>query len=154
MSLEQITGEQRFRDKLLRETKAYLIDTSAKVGTYAIPMAVMEASQGLTLSQICKSRASVALADAVLGRMYGLSLNQTRKWLNPELKSGARAYLVDTSTMLAIYVPGYAAILTAVGASDKQIGSAGLWLSGILITTARPFAKYALDPWRKYWGTK
>ena len=39
-----------------REAKAYLVDTSAKVGTYAIPMGIMEASRGLSLEQIIQSR--------------------------------------------------------------------------------------------------
>lgn len=139
---------------LEREVKGYLVDTSAKVGTYAIPMGLMEASKGLSLEQILQSRASVALADAVLGRVYGKTLNYTRRKFRTEGKSGARSYFVDTATMLAIYDPAYALILDSCGADCDQIKSATATLSVILALTARPFSKYVLDNWRKYWGTK
>lgn len=137
-----------------REAKAYFVDTSAKVGTYAFPMGIMEASRGLSLEQIIQSRASVALADAILGRLYGKALNYTRKKFNTEGKKGIKSYLVDTATMFAIYDPAYMLILKSTGANWDQIESATLYLTGILMLTARPFSKYILDNWRKYWKTK
>ena len=137
-----------------RELKAYLVDTSAKVGTYAIPMGIMEASRGLSLEQILQSRTSVALADAVLGRVYGKALNYTRKKFRTASKKGIKSYFVDTATMAGVYVPAYMAILGCAGAKLEQIESASLCLTGILAVTARPFSKYILDNWRKYWGTK
>ncbi|MFA6073438.1 MAG: hypothetical protein WC758_04960 [Candidatus Woesearchaeota archaeon] len=141
-------------DIIKREVKAYLVDTSAKVGTYVIPMGVIEASRGLSLEQIIQSRTSVALADAVLGRAYGKLLNYTRKKCNTEEKKGLKSYLVDTATMLAVYDPAYMLILKSTGADWNQIESATLFLTGILALTARPFSKYILDNWRKYWNTK
>lgn len=141
-----------------KEVKAYLVDTSAKVGAYALPMGLMEASRGLSLEQIVQSRASVALADAVLGRLYGKALNYTRKKCHTEEGKGpsylVKSYLVDTATMLAIYDPAYMLILKSTGANNEQIASATLCLTGILLLTARPFSKYVLDNWRKYWHTK
>ncbi len=134
--------------------KNYLVDTSAKVGTYALPMAAMEASQGLELDQIIQSRTSVALIDAVAAIIYGKSLNYARKKLNPEKKGGIRGYLVDTLTMIGVYAPIYAGILYSTGAENEQVASATGILCGILALTARPFSKYILDPWRKYWKTK
>ena len=139
---------------LEREVKGYLVDTSAKVGTYALPMGLMEASRGLSLEQVLQSRASVALADAILGRIYGKALNYTRKKFGTEGKTGLKSYLVDTVTMLAVYDPAYVLILDTCGADSEQIKSATVILSVILAITARPFSKYILDNWRKYWGTK
>ena len=139
---------------LEREVKAYLVDTSAKVGTYAVPMGLMEASRGLSLEQIVQSRVSVALADAVLGRIYGKALNYTREKFDTESKTGLKSYLVDTGTMLAVYDPAYALILKTTGADSEQMTSAVSFLSVILAITARPFSKYVLDHWRKYFGTK
>lgn len=139
---------------LEKEVKAYLVDTSAKVGAYAFPMGVMEASQGLSLEQILQSRGSVALADAVLGRIYGKALNWSRRKFETEGKTGLASYLVDTATMLAVYDPAYALILKSCGADTDQITSATAFLSVILALTARPFSKYVLDNWRGYWGTK
>lgn len=146
-----------WKSKLSNGLKNYLVDTSAKVGTYVIPMALMEASRSLNLNEIIQSRTSVALIDAITARIYGKSLNYTRKKFNPELKVGFRGYIVDTSTMLAVYVPIYAGILKGIEYfNDKEINisSACLFLTGMLVTTARPFAKYILDPWRKFWKTK
>lgn len=137
-----------------REFRAYLVDTSAKVGTYVIPMGLMEAYNGLDFDQIVQSRISVAIADAVLGRVYGKFLNYTRKKFSTEGKEGLKSYLVDTGTMLAVYDPAYVAILAAAGANLEQIEGATFMLSVILATTARPFSKYILDNWREYWGTK
>ena len=145
---------ERILEKTKREFKAYLVDTSAKVGSYAIPMGLMEAYNGLNFEQIIQSRASVALADAFLGRAYGKTLNYTRKKFNTEGKKGIKSYLVDTGTMLAIYDPAYALILASTGANLKQIGSATAMLSVILAITARPFNKYVLDNWRKFWKTR
>ena len=140
--------------QLESEIKAYLVDTSAKVGTYAIPMGLMEASRGLSLEQILQSRTTVALADAVLGRIYGKALNYTRHEFGTEGENGIKSYVVDTCTMLAVYDPAYALILDACGADGDQIKSATAILSVILALTARPFSKYILDNWRKYWKTK
>jgi len=142
------------KSMLEREVKAYFVDTSAKVGTYAIPMALMEASRGLDLEQIVQSRTTVALADAVLSRIYGKALNYTREKFGTEGKTGMKSYLVDTVTMLAVYDPAYALILQSCGADSEQTASAVGLLSVILALTARPFGKYVLDNWRKYWGTK
>ncbi len=142
------------KSMLKREIKAYLVDTSAKVGTYAVPMGFMEASQGLSLEQILQSRGSVALADAVLGRIYGKALNWSRQKFGTEGKTGLASYLVDTATMLAVYDPAYALILQSCGADSEQTASAVGFLSMILALTARPFSRYILDNWRGYWGTR
>lgn len=140
--------------KLKKEAKAYLVDTSAKVGAYAVPMGLMEASQGLSLEKILQSRVSVALADAVLGRIYGKTLNWSRQKFGTEGKTGLTSYLVDTTTMLAVYDPAYALILKSCGADNDQIASVTAFLSVVLALTARPFSKYVLDNWREYLGTK
>lgn len=136
-----------------KEWRAYLVDTSAKVGAYAIPMGFMEAYNGLDIHQIIQSRISVAVADAVLGRVYGKTLNYTRSKFKTEGREGLKNYLVDTGTMLAVYDPAYVGILTLAGASSDQIGKSTLMLSAILAVTARPFSKYVLDNWRIYWKT-
>jgi len=152
--LEEIANEVPFLEKAKREFKAYLVDTSAKVGTYVVPMGLMEAYQGLNFKQIVGSRLSVAAADAVLARVYGRSLNFTRNLFGTEGKKGIKSYLVDTTTMLGVYVPAYAGILAAVGADKDKIKGACAFLSVMLAVTARPFSKYILDNWRRYWGTK
>ena len=107
-----------------------------------------------TLEQIIQSRTSVALADAVLGRIYGKALNYARKKFETEGETGLKSYLVDTTTMLMVYDPAYALILQSCGADSEQTASAVSILSVILALTARPFSKYVLDNWRKYFGTK
>lgn len=147
----------KLEEKLRDGFKNYLVDTSAKVGTYVVPMAIMEASRGMDFDEILQSRTTVALADSVLARLYGKSLNYTRKKFNPEMKKGVRGYMVDTSTMLAVYVPSYAGILKGIeyfNGKDIDIPSACLFLTGMLVATARPFSKHILDPWRKFWKTK
>ena len=109
----------------------------------------MEASRGLDLEQIVQSRTSVALADAVLGRIYGKALNYTREIFETEGKTGAKSYFVDTITMLAVYDPAYALILQCCRADSEQTASAVGFLSVILMLTAQPFGKYVLDNWRK-----
>ncbi|MBN2052378.1 L-alanine exporter AlaE [Candidatus Woesearchaeota archaeon] len=142
-----------FWSMIKNELKNYLVDTSAKVFTYAVPMGIMEASRGLSLEQVLQSRASVALADSVLGRLYGKTLNYTRKKFHTSNAKGFKSYLVDTVTMLAIYDPAYMIILKSAGADWNQIKSATAYLTGILILTARPFSKYVLDNWRRHWKT-
>ena len=154
---EKVENSFSWKSKIGNGIKNYLVDTTAKVGTYAIPMGSMEASKGMDFNEILQSRTTVALADSVLARIYGKSLNYTRKKFNPENKQGMRGYLVDTSTMLAVYVPAYAGILKGIEYfNDKNfdIPSACLFLTGMLLGTARPFSRYILDPWRKYWKTK
>ncbi len=143
-----------WKSKISNEVINYFIDTSAKVGAYALPMAVMEASRGLDLNQIIQSRTSVALVDAVVARVYGRTLDYARKKLNPHEKGGVRGYLVDTLTMMGIYAPVYSGILCSAGANEEQIISATGMLCGILALTARPFGKYILNPWRRYWRGK
>lgn len=144
----------RIRDKVYNGIKNYLVDTTAKVGTYVVPMGLMEYSQGLDFGQIIQSRTSVALIDAVAARIYGKTLNYTRKKFNPESKGSVRGYIVDTTTMLGVYAPIYSGILYSVDAEPDEITSATAILCGILAVTARPFSKYILDPWRKKWNTK
>ena len=157
-SIENIVNSLRkyipSMSRMHKEVKAYLVDTSAKVGTYAVPMGIMEASKGLSLEQIIQSRTSVAIADAVLGRLYGKALNYTRNKFNPEGKGGVKGYLVDTATMLAVYDPAYMLILKKADANWDQIKSATFFLTVILMLSARPFSKYILDNWRRYWKTK
>ena len=163
MSLENKIGnigreEERpeqlsLNDRLKYRVRTYLIDTSAKVGCYAPVMAAMEAYNGLDGEQILQSRATAALIDVGVARIYGKTLDKTRKILNAE-RSKLRSYLVDTATMVGVYTPVYASILAAAGADAKQIGGALLMGAGIAAVTARPFGKYVLNNWRKFWGYK
>lgn len=152
---EQINNHDLpWKSKVANEVKEYLVDTSAKVGTYTVPMALMESSQGLELNQIIQSRTLVVLIDGVAAKVYGKALNYTREKMNPEQKSGMRGYCVDTLTMIGVYAPIYAGILCSVGVENKQIASATSILCGVLAVTARPFSKYVLDPWRVFWKTR
>ena len=94
---EEIPEQISLRDKLAYGVRNYLIDTSAKVGCYAPVMAAMEAYNGLDGEQILQSRATAALIDVGVARVYGKTLDKTRKWFNAE-KSKIRSYLVDTGT--------------------------------------------------------
>ena len=68
-----------FWNRLNYGVRNYMIDTSAKVGFYAPIMAAMEAYNGLDGEQILKSRATAALIDVGLARVYGKTLDKTRK---------------------------------------------------------------------------
>ena len=150
---EETPEQLSLRDKLVYGARNYLIDTSAKVGCYAPIMAAMEAYNGLDGEQILQSRATAALIDVGVARVYGKTLDKTRKLFKAE-KSKLRSYLVDTATMVGVYSPVYAGILAATGADAKQIGGALLMGAGIAAVTARPFGKYVLNNWRKMWGYK
>ncbi len=150
---EEKPEQLSLRDRLACGVRNYLIDTSAKVGCYAPIMAAMEAYNGLDGEQILQSRATAALIDVGVARVYGKTLDKTRKIFNTE-KSKLRSYLVDTATMIGVYTPVYAGILAAAGADAKQIGGALLMGAGIAAVTGRPFGKYVLNNWRKMWGYK
>lgn len=150
---EEKPAQLSFRNRLNYSIRNYLIDTSAKVGCYAPIMAAMEAYNGLDVEQILQSRATAALIDFGVARVYGKTLDKTRKVFNAE-RSKLRSYLVDTATMVGVYSPVYAGILAAAGADAKQIGGALLMGAGIAAITARPFGKYVLNNWRKFWGYK
>jgi len=126
----------------------YLIDTSAKVGCYIIPMATLEASLGLSLGQIARNRAISALTDFFVAKSYLKILDKVRTSVHkPE-----GGYLMDTLTMIAVYSPPYAAILAYNGADGDQIISGLIKGALVAAATARIFTKYALKPWRKKWG--
>ena len=128
----------------------YLIDTSAKIVSYAPVMAAMEAYNGLTGEQIIKSRISAALIDSFVARIYGKTLDYMRRKFNADPKSrGLKNYLIDTATMIGVYSPVYAGILYVAGANSSQIASALGMGAAIAAITARSFAKYVLGPWRK-----
>lgn len=133
----------------------YLIDTSAKVVSYAPIMAAMEACNGLDKDQIIHSRLSASLIDSFVARIYGKTLDFVRKELgaNPEEKS-IKNYLIDTGTMIGVYTPVYAGILYSAGAEHSQVAGALTMGAAIAAVTARPFAKYILGSWRNICGYK
>jgi hypothetical protein len=133
--------------------KNYLIDTSAKVMCYAPAMAAMEAANGLSAEQIIKSRTAAAIVDAGAARIYGKLRDYVRTKVNAD-KSPVRSYLADTLSMIGTYTPVYAGILAANGANAKQIGLSLAMGAGIAALTARPYGKYVLGRWRKYWRYK
>lgn len=150
--LEKIIGESNLT-KLKQGVQNYLIDTSAKVVSYAPIMATMEACNGLDGDQIIQSRLSAALVDSFVARMYGKTLDFMRKKSDtkPEEK-GIKNYLIDTGTMIGVYTPVYAGILYSIGAEHSQVAGALTMGAAIAVVTARPFAKYVLSPWRKKCG--
>ncbi|MBU1199275.1 MAG: L-alanine exporter AlaE [Nanoarchaeota archaeon] len=148
-NLEKIIGKFDCRS-VLQGVQNYLIDTSAKVASYAPLMATMEAFNGLDGDQILQSRLSAALVDSVVARVYGKTLDYVRNKFHADPKEKSmKNYFIDTITMISIYTPVYAGILFATGANLSQIGSALLMGAGIATVTARPYAKYVLAPWRK-----
>lgn len=150
-SQENERAENRV-NQLREGFRNYLIDTSAKVVAYAPVMATMEAFNGLNEKQIIASRASAALIDAGAARIYGKVRDYVRNRFNA--RDGIKGYLADTLSMIGTYTPVYAAILKANGASDKQTAYSLLMGAGIAALTARPYGKYVLEPWRRYWKKK
>ncbi|MGV8141263.1 MAG: L-alanine exporter AlaE [Candidatus Woesearchaeota archaeon] len=143
------------RSEFIAGVKNYIIDTSAKVGSYAPIMATMEACNGLEGDQILQSRLTAAAVDSVVARVYGKTLDYVRQKLHAEPeKRSFKNYLIDTATMIGVYTPVYAGILYAAGADSKQILGAITMGAGFAAVTARPYAKYILGPWRKKLGYK
>ena len=142
-------------EKVKQSCTNYVIDTTAKVGFYAPIMASMESYNGLDLEQILKSRATAALVDAGVARVYTKTADYLSKRFSVDLKNGGfKGWALDTAAMVGVYTPVYAGILATAGANTKQIGSALLMGAGIAAVTSKPFRKYALMPWREYWGYK
>lgn len=147
---ERLCGkESKWTGAVSNSIKNYLIDTSAKVGAYALPMALMESCNGLDASQVLASRATAAVVDAGVARIYGKARDFVRNKVHAE-KSAVRSYLADTLTMIATYTPVYAAILKANGATNEQTAYSLVMGAGIAALTARPYGKYILEPWRRF----
>ena len=143
------------RDKIKYEVINWAIDTSAKTGAYAPLMGAMEAYNGLDFDQILQSRASAALIDVGLARAYTKTADYLGKKFDVDIKdSSPKAWALDALAMIGTHAPVYAGILAAAGADAKQIGYASLMGAAIGLSTSKPFRKYILAPWRKYWGYK
>ncbi len=153
---ERVENENSsFLDRALDGVKNYAIDTSAKVAFYSPIMATMEYYNGLNGEQILKSRATAALVDTAVARMYTKTADYLSKKFNVNTKDGGfKGWALDTAAMVGVYTPVYAGILAAAGADSKQIGYSLLMGAGIAAVTSRPFRKYALMPWRKLCGYK
>jgi hypothetical protein len=147
------TVESQVKTSLLEKIKVgienYLIDTSARLAIYTPLMSVMEASCGLDSNQIIRQRAASVVIDFFVGRIYGKTLSFVRKKVKP--KSWLGNYFVDTMSMIGVYSPVYVGMLAANGATSQQIKIALVKATLIGMLTARPFAKYVLNRWRKYW---
>ena len=136
-------------ERVRQGVRNYLIDTSAKVACYAPIMATMEAYNGLDSEQILKSRATAALIDTGVARVYTKTADYLSKKYNVDLKKGGfKGWALDSAAMIGVYTPVYAGILAAAGADTKQITASLLMGAGIAAATSRPFRKYALMPWR------
>jgi len=133
----------------------YIIDTTAKVGCYAPVMGAMEAYNGLDGEQVLKSRAAAALIDVFAARLYTKTADYLSKRFNTDIKErNLKGWALDTLAMVGTYTPVYTGILTVAGANTSQISSSLLMGAGIAAATSHPFRKYALIPWRKFWGYK
>ncbi len=146
-------------ENIIQETKEgaqnWAIDTSAKVLAYAPLMGAMEAYNGLDGEQILKSRVAAALVDAGVARVYTKTADYlSKKFKVDPKKGGIKGWVLDTTAMVGIYTPVYAGILAVSGANTKQIGAALIMGAGIATITSRPFRKYFLMPWRKFWNYK
>ena len=157
MSLENKLNNQEQEISLAKRVKAgvrnYLIDTSAKVCFYAPIMAAMEAHNGLDGEQILQSRATAALIDSAVARVYTKTADYLSKKSHVDLKKGGiKGWVLDTAAMVGVYTPIYAGILVSSGADAKQIAYSLTMGAIIASITSRPFRKYALVPWRKLCG--
>lgn len=142
-------------NKIKYEVINWAIDTSAKTGSYAPLMGAMEAYNGLDLDQILQSRASAALIDVGLARAYTKTADYLGKKFDVDIKdSSPKAWLLDSLAMIGTHAPVYAGILALAGADVKQIGYASIMGAGIGLSTSKPFRKYILAPWRKFWRYK
>ena len=154
LNLEGIIEESSrptWKARTKQAVRNYAIDTAAKLSCYAPVMATVEAGMGLDANQIMRSRAMSAVVDLVIARGYGKVLDYTRKKFHAE-KSELRSYLADTSAMIGTYVPAYTGILAANGADLTQIGCGAAMCAAIIAATARPYAKYVLNKFRKAFG--
>lgn len=147
---KEVEQKTSLADRVKDSVKNYLIDTSAKVGCYAPIMAAMEAYNGLDGDQILQSRATAALVDTAVARVYTKTADYLSKKYDVNLKDGGiKGWALDTTAMVGVYTPVYAGILAAAGADAKQIAYSLTMGAIIAACTSRPFRKYTLMPWRK-----
>ncbi|MEK6934757.1 MAG: L-alanine exporter AlaE [Nanoarchaeota archaeon] len=152
---EEKPEQLSLRDRIKYGSINWAIDTSAKTGTYVPLMGAMEAYNGLDIEQIFQSRASAALVDVGLARIYTKTADYLGKKFDVDIKDGSpKAWGLDALAMIGTHAPVYAGILVATGADAKQIGYASLMGAIIGLSTSKPFRKFVLAPWRKFWGYK
>lgn len=152
---EENPEQLSLRDRIKYGVMNWAIDTSAKTGAYAPLMGAMEAYNGLDIEQILQSRASAALVDVGLARIYTKTADYLGKRFDVDIKDGSpKAWGLDALAMIGTHAPVYAGILAATGADAKQIGYASLMGAIIGLSTSKPFRKFVLAPWRKFWGYK
>ena len=76
---------EKMIEKTKQGAKNWAIDTSAKVLAYAPLMGAMEAYNGLEEDQILRSRATAALVDGVVARVYTKTADYLSKKFNVDL---------------------------------------------------------------------
>ncbi len=152
---EEKPKQLSLRDRIKYGAINWAIDTSAKTGVYAPLMGAMEAYNGLDIGQILQSRATAALVDVGLARIYTKTADYLGNKFDVDIKDGSpKAWGLDALAMIGTHAPVYAGILAAAGTDAKQIGYASLMGAVIGLSTSKPFRKFVLAPWRKFWGYK
>lgn len=137
-------------EKLRTALKNWAIDTSAYTLFYYPTVACVQLACGIKLNQVLKDRATAALVDVLLSRVAGKTLDYTRRNFNPN-NTELRGYFVDTLTGMGVFVPVRVASLALYGVEAEKIAySVGINIA-INFVTGRPFSKFVLDNWRKYW---
>ncbi|NPE26961.1 hypothetical protein HNV12_03080 [Methanococcoides sp. SA1] len=137
----------------------WAIDSSAKAIVYSVPMGAMEAginyvnTGGVQMDEVLATRAGVVLVDAVAARVYTKLADHLydRFDIDPE-NGGLKAWATDSVAMILPYNFVYGCILGLSGDSGEEIGAKLGIGAGVALLTSRPFRKYILAPWRKFWN--
>ena len=135
-------------------TKAFLIDTSARILFYVPVIGVWEKYvAGMENEEVLKSRLSAVALNFVIGRVHG-KIREFFSYITKtdENSSKLRKVVVDTAAGFIVGVSSYAAVLYASGASLDEALVAIPFAVGLTTVTGRPFGKF-LDVYRKFWGT-
>ncbi len=129
-------------------------DTSATV-TFSLAFGVVNELliSGMSFAQYCKSRASMLLIHAVVGRPYGIYRDFLHGAAKVKESGLARRALVDMAANASFFAPIYTMALYFSGADKEQITYACA-SSVLLSTVVGPAFGWYLDKIRGFIGVK
>ncbi len=133
--------------------KHWAVDTGALVSYSFAVGSAMEALYGLTVSQMLKSRCSMAALHVTIGRLFGKYRNLVNRKLGVTKQSGYfRRALADTLTTATFVGPIYATVLYFATRGDWEKVAGGTALQTVLAAPIGTVFGWYQDKVRKLFG--
>ncbi|MBW2990705.1 L-alanine exporter AlaE [Candidatus Woesearchaeota archaeon] len=138
----------------VRDIKAYLVDTTARIIFYVPIVGVCEYISGMEDYKILKSRIAAIPINFFLGRMHGKARELAgRITKTDENSSKKRKFVVDTTTGLVVGLAPYAFILKFIAKANLEQALIAMPLvTGVALFSGRPYGKF-LDWYREKFRT-